>query len=292
MASELRAAGYRIALAAAALASCARGPLHTTSPPEDSAPAPSERGDAEPSDTPDDSSANPDAEPQLDGFTAETGESITDAMPSVGCGAFEGHEVFTCSADGNVRGKCPGGMLTAETCGRGCLRARGSQPEAVCVGPSDNFSCTGAYGTERALDGDYYISAFGCWLDANGLEHTDPSDNCIPSCLAQAKREGLCDAADTGKQCEERVNWFTADGARFGCLAHLRVTNPRNGKSLIAVALDFGPGCPGERRVSKAVLDASGRVDRYLFGSDQGAADRSLVHVVEVDSAMPLGPLP
>jgi hypothetical protein len=29
-----------------------------------------------------------------------------------------------------------------------------------------------------------------------------------------------------------------------------------------------------------------------LFGSDQGSTDRSLVHVVEVDSSTPLGPVP
>ncbi len=58
------------------------------------------------------------------------------------------------------------------------------------------------------------------------------------------------------------------------------------------MALDYGPSCAVESSVSKAVLDASGRVDRYLYGSDQGAVDRSLVHVVEVDNGTPLGPVP
>ena len=38
--------------------------------------------------------------------------------------------------------------------------------------------------------------------------------------------------------------------------------------------------------------DASGRVDRALFGADKGATDKALVHVVEVDPATPLGPAP
>jgi hypothetical protein len=75
-------------------------------------------------------------------------------------------------------------------------------------------------------------------------------------------------------------------------LARLRLTNPANGKSVVAVALDFGPSCSVESRVSKAVLDASGRVDDYLFGGPRGAGDRALVHVVEVDESTPLGPVP
>jgi len=72
----------------------------------------------------------------------------------------------------------------------------------------------------------------------------------------------------------------------------LRITNPTNGKSVVGVVLDYGPGCSVERSVSKAVLDTSGRIDRELFGSDQGASDRSLVHVIEVDPSTPLGPTP
>ena len=109
---------------------------------------------------------------------------------------------------------------------------------------------------------------------------------------SQAQKKGICAAADTGRACEEKVNWYTADGARFGCLARLRVTNPANGKAVVALALDYGPGCSGEARVSKAVLDSSSPVDRYLFGADQGASDRALVHVVEVDDSTPLGPVP
>ena len=62
-------------------------------------------------------------------------------------------------------------------------------------------------------------------------------------------------------------------------------------KSVIAVALDYGPSCSVESMVSKAVLDASGRVDLELFGGDQGVSDMANVHVVEVDNSTPLGPI-
>jgi hypothetical protein len=154
-----------------------------------------------------------------------------------------------------------------------------------------NFSCTGSYGTVPVDDGNYYITSFGCYVDASGNVQTDPDDNCIPSCLSQAIAAGLCPAGSTGPACEESINWYTADGARFGCLARLRVTNPSTGMSVIAVALDFGPGCSGENKVSHAVLDSSGRIDDYLFGGPEGASDKALVHVVQVDDATPLGPL-
>jgi hypothetical protein len=159
------------------------------------------------------------------------------------------------------------------------------------VSTATNFSCSGSYGKVPVDDGNYYITSFGCYVDASGNVQTDPGDNCIPSCLSQAQKAGLCPAGSSGPACEESVNWYTADGARFGCLARLRVTNPANGKAVVAVALDFGPACSVENGVSHAVLDTSGRIDDYLFGGPQGSTDRSLVHVVQVDDATPLGPI-
>ncbi len=198
---------------------------------------------------------------------------------------------WACSADGLRRTRCVQGQAEVEACARGCLKPPPG-PEATCLATTSTLSCPGSYGTEKSTSGDYFITAFGCWADATGAIHTDPGDNCIPYCLAQARSSGLCLPGDTGPQCEERVTWYTADGARFGCLARLRVTNPATGKAVIAVALDYGPACSLERSSNFPVLDASGRVDRYLFGSDQGAIDRSLVHVVEVDPSTPLGPVP
>src|SRR5512140_1734121 len=174
---------------------------------------------------------------------------VADAAPP-GCGEYQGDTVYTCSKDGTARGKCDAdASAQVDACPRGCLRAPAGQ-DAVCMGTTATLDCTGAYGKTKAANGDYYITAFGCWLDAAGVEHTDPGDNCIPSCLAQAKAAGLCDAAGTGKDCEEKITWYTADAARFGCLARLRVTDPKSGKSVIALALDYGPACSVENGVS------------------------------------------
>jgi hypothetical protein len=237
-------------------------------------------------------SSAPDADAASPGDTDATAQDAraSDVSPADAGGACDASDsTYTCSTDGNAREKCTGGSLVSETCPRGCLREPAGT-DAVCMGTTDPWSCTGSYGTKKAQDGDYYITAFGCYIDGNGVEQTDPGDNCVPTCLAQARAAGVCMQGDTGKQCEERVNWYTADGARFGCLARLRITNPANGKSVVAVALDFGPACSVESRVSKAVLDTSGRIDDYLFGGPKGASDRSLVHVVEVDGTTPLGP--
>jgi hypothetical protein len=239
---------------------------------------------------PDASDASPDASAG-DATPLRPDAAVPPADAAIGCGEFTGDDSFTCAKDGDSRGECVSGSPVVEACDRGCLR-RPSGQDSVCLGTTNNFSCTGSYGTTPAGGGDYYLTSFGCWVDATGGIHTDPGDNCIPSCLGQAKAAGLCEAGDSGPACEERLIWFTADGARFGCLARLRVTEPTSGKAVIAVALDYGPSCSVERSVSKTVLDASGRVDRYLFGSDQGASDRALVHVVEVDRSTPLGPVP
>jgi hypothetical protein len=211
-------------------------------------------------------------------------EASVDAM--IDCGEFANDTQFTCSKDGNSRGKCVSGVPTIEMCPRGCLRQTSGD---ICMGTTTMWSCNGSYGTEKAQDGDYYLTSFGCWVDANMTVHTDPGDNCIPACLAKAQAT-LCKNL-TGPQCEEQVDWFVADSGRFGCLARLRVENPKNGKKVIVLVLDAGPACSVEANVSKAVLDASGRVDDYLFGAQLGYSDKALVHVVEVDSSTPLGPI-
>lgn len=212
-------------------------------------------------------------------------------MPEAGCGEFAGDTTPTCSGDGDSLGVCSNGTANATACPNGCLHEPAPQP-SICMGTSPtNFSCTGSYGTVAVDDGNYYLTSFGCYVDANGNVQTDPGDNCIPSCLSKAIQAGLCPPGSSGPSCEEAINWFTADGARFGCLARLRVTNPANGKAVIAVALDYGPGCSGENGVNHAVLDASGRIDDYLFGGPEGASDRATVHVVQVDDSYALGPI-
>jgi len=199
---------------------------------------------------------------------------------------------YRCSADGMSRASCAAGAAVVEACPNGCLRQSGASGDDTCMGTTASWSCSGSYGTTKAANGNYDITAFGCWVDAAGGVHTDPGDNCLPTCFSQAKAAGLCLPGDSSAACEERITWFTADAARFGCLARLRITNPATGVSVVAVALDYGPSCSVEASVGKAVLDASGRVDRLLFGADQGASDRAAVHVVEVDPSTPLGPVP
>lgn len=221
----------------------------------------------------------------------EAGVPTGDASDAAqGCGALQGVARFTCAKDGNSRGKCAADTPDVEACTRGCLRAQ-SPAEDTCMGTTTTFKCTGTFGTEKAQNGDYFITSFGCWTDANNVVHTDPGDNCIPGCLTKAQSSGLCKGM-TGPQCEEAVNWYVADSGRFGCLARLRVENPKNGKKVIVVALDAGPACWVEQKVSQAILDASGRVNDALFGTQHGWSDKALVHVVEVDPATPLGPVP
>lgn len=186
--------------------------------------------------------------------------------------------------------RCQTGSLQTQTCSTGCLRPP-PQPQAECLGTTPySHSCTALTGTTKSTVGNYYVTAFGCWVDANGTAHNDPSDNCIPACLSQLKSQGICPSSDTGPDCERRLTWYTADADRFGCGNRVRITNPANGRSVVALVIDRGPNCSVENSVSFPVLDASGRVNRQLFNSDQGAVDRSLVHVVEVDRSTPLGP--
>jgi len=213
-------------------------------------------------------------------------------LPLPSCGEFAGLTRFTCAKDGNSRGKCPGGVPLIESCANGCLK-KTAPADDVCMGTSATFSCTGSYGTTKAENGDYYITTFGCWVDSSGVAHGDPGDNCIPACLSKARSSGLCLSSWSGKTCEEKTNYFVADSGRFGCLQRLRISNPANGKKLIAVALDAGPACWVEQNAQKAILDVSPPVAIYLFGGSAfGWSDKKTVHVVEVDNATPLGPLP
>lgn len=204
------------------------------------------------------------------------------------CGAYTGKTSFTCAPDGMGRGKCSNDALVFESCPRGCLINDGAADD-VCMGTSSNWSCSGTWGTKKVSNGDYYITAFGCWEDANGTPHSDPGDNCIPSCLSTAQ-QSICSGM-SGPECERHVNWFAADAGRFGCMARLRVTNPANGKAAVVVALDLGPNCSVENSVSHGIVDLSYPVNNYLFGEPMGAVDHGLIHVVEVDPSTPLGPV-
>jgi hypothetical protein len=56
---------------------------------------------------------------------------------------------------------------------------------------------------------------------------------------------------------------------------------------VVVVALDCGPSCTLENKVSHGLVDLSSPTNAYLFGSDQGYLDKALV---QIDEATPLGP--
>jgi hypothetical protein len=154
------------------------------------------------------------------------------------------------------------------------------------------WSCPGTTGKTKSPLGSYYVTSFGCWVDANGKPHADPGDNCIPACKgsAPAAYQKLC-SSKSGPACERAVGWYAADADRFGCMARLRVTNPLNGKAAVVVVLDRGPHCKIEKKVKHWVLDLSYPATLHLFGEPKGAVEKAEVLVEEVAPSTPLGPV-
>ncbi|GAC1351656.1 MAG: hypothetical protein NVSMB1_06760 [Polyangiales bacterium] len=217
--------------------------------------------------------------------------SAIETSASTPCGEFTTSSKFSCSKDGLSRGKCVASEGQIETCDRGCLRKAANHDDQCMNSSPADWTCPGKLGATKLQSGDYFITSFGGWIDQSGVAHGDTADNCIPTCIDEAKAAGICKPGDSGKACEQRVGWYAADGQRFGCLAHVRVTNPANGKSVVLLALDHGPDCSYENKVSHGIFDTSGLATRFLFGVDKGAEDRAPVHVVEVDKSTPLGPV-
>ncbi len=159
------------------------------------------------------------------------------------------------------------------------------------------------FGTVPAPDGNYYLTTFGCSYDDLGGLLSDPGDNCHPSaCFSLMKAAGWCGEEERtskagidelGPQCERYTTWFTADVGRFGCLAHLKITNPKNGRAVVALAIDNGPSCiEVEMPARFPVLDASMRIAQYLFNTNQtGYSTKALVHVEVVGANTELGPV-
>lgn len=84
--------------------------------------------------------------------------------------------------------------------------------------------------------------------------------------------------------------YYLADSWRFGCGTRVRITNPANGKSVIAQVADVGPNICVEQAAGRPVIDASPLVTHYLFGRSKGWSDRALVRAEVVDRTTPLGP--
>lgn len=222
--------------------------------------------------------AEPDPEPEPEPEPDPTGFACED---------FSSSE-RSCAPDGNGRGQCVSGEVQFEECSNGCLIQSGAD---ACMGTSQTWSCTGTTGKTKMQNGSYVGTSFGCSIMANGSQHADAGDNCIPACLSTLKSNGACTSGMTGPQCERAINWYTADRDRFGCGAKVRVTNADNGKSAVLMVIDAGPACWVEDNVDTGVLDMSYRATEYLFGGAIGWDDNEKVHVVEVASDTPLGPV-
>lgn len=166
-----------------------------------------------------------------------------------------------------------------------------STPEpTITPTPYPTWSCDGKMGTTVPEDGKYIVASFGCWTDARGNLHEDGGDNCVPGGIWELREAGMCKWGWSGKECEQHINYYTADGTRYPFLTKLLITNPENSKSVVAIVIDGGPACWVEQRVGMPVLDVSVPVAIYLFGSSRGWSDGDIVHVEVVDTSTPLGP--
>ncbi len=152
---------------------------------------------------------------------------------------------------------------------------------------SPDWSCDGLTSSSRNSAGTYYVTAFGCWVDAAGNDHTDGDDNCIPSC----PRAAIGCSGLSGPECERATNWYFADADRFGCGTRVKITNGANGKAAIIQSIDRGPNCRIEQKVDFWVLDISYPASKYLFGGPMSATDQGAVQVEVVDPSTPLGPI-
>lgn len=183
-------------------------------------------------------------------------------------------------------------VLGAVGCSSDEPTAAGAQAEGESSTTSDQvgWSCPGSYSKKKATDGAYYATSFGCYTSEAGKLMKDPGDNCLPGCQ-KIIGSALCPNAKTGPTCEAEIKWFAADAGRFGCGQRLKVTNPKNGKSLVVAAIDYGPSCKVESKVKHAALDLSYPSTWYLFQGQQGIVNRATVTVEEVGASTPLGPV-
>jgi hypothetical protein len=148
-----------------------------------------------------------------------------------------------------------------------------------------DWSCSGIASDKPISSGWYDNTVFGC---ANGF--TDPNDNCEFACNgASGFEQALPECKGlSGPDCERKIKYFAADKDRYGCFAHLQVTNPKTGQSVVVIAIDQGPACNG------AELQHNGPI--VDLGMDAAKAigvggNYELVHVQKVDSSVPVGPV-
>lgn len=131
-------------------------------------------------------------------------------------------------------------------------------------------------------DNRYYITMFGGGRDAqnSACSWASLGDRSIPRSQTSPS-QAWCDG----------TWWYIADTQRFGCGGKVRITNPENGKSCVAIAADIGPNISVERSAGGPVIDASPLVLRHLFGRNSyGWSDRVVVVAEVVGRGTPVGP--
>ncbi len=176
-------------------------------------------------------------------------------------------------------------LLVAAACSSSGSFSDGTSNAAVGGFPG----CKGLFNSQPSPTGQYVATDFGC---SSNPYFTDPGDACgSASCIKSAYSEGVCSASQSHASCQRAVNWYSIGGARYGCGARLRVTNPKNQKSVIVMVLDDGPSCSVENKANYWVLDVSYPTIMYLFGQEEGYTDHAMVDAVVVDSSTPLGPV-
>ncbi|MBK8719575.1 MAG: hypothetical protein IPN32_33415 [Deltaproteobacteria bacterium] len=155
-------------------------------------------------------------------------------------------------------------------------------PPDSCDGPSGNTS------TQVPSNNLFSTSWFGCYEQDDGSIYQDPYDNCEFACGSQ----GLCDAGQSGPECEAGLKWFAAD-ARPSAAAgasrdQLRQRQPKS----VLVTLDRGPNCGVEMDCETPVLDMGHDAMVYLFdGNEYGGCEHQAVVVEAVPDDTPLGPV-
>lgn len=141
-------------------------------------------------------------------------------------------------------------------------------------------ACTGLTSTQKTPDGKYKSTAFGCYIDDNGNRNDSDTPGCIAAC---GNIPGECDGLSEA-DCMYKMKWFVANADQYGCHNRLKVTNPANGKSIIAVVYDRGPHCDRVNQFGE-ILDMSYPAAAYLE-----VGDYQDVQVEETARDTPLGP--
>lgn len=138
------------------------------------------------------------------------------------------------------------------------------RPAGLVVG---GYPCTGVAGSSQSPDGTYYLTTFGGGSDTQHLA-------CLPN-----------------GPIADGTWYYMADNSRFGCGSKVKITNPANGRAVIAQVADYGPDRCVEAAAGREIIDASPLVSQYLFGtSSSGYSQHREVVAQRVDSSMPLGP--